>query len=128
MKVAAAYSKRRREDIVPLRSDIARAVAAFLADRPANAPLFAMPKKPALMLRADLKAAGIPYRDKSGRVIDFHALRHTFITRLARSCIAPAVAKSLVRHGTVTLTLDNYTHADQGGANCSEPLTCDRVQ
>jgi len=43
-------------------------------------------------------------------VADFHALRHTFITRLARSGVAPAVAKSLARHSTITLTMDHYTH------------------
>jgi hypothetical protein len=40
----------------------------------------------------------------------FHALRHTFITRLARSGVVPAVAKSLARHSTITLTMDHYTH------------------
>ena len=28
------------------------------------------------MPRKDLEAAGIPYRDASDRVVDFHALRH----------------------------------------------------
>jgi hypothetical protein len=45
----------------------------------------------------------------SGRVVDFHALRHTFITRLARSGVVPAVAKSLARHSTIVLTMDHYT-------------------
>jgi hypothetical protein len=48
--------------------------------------------------------------DGSGRVVDFHALRHTFITRLARSGVVPAVAKSLARHSTIVLTMDHYTH------------------
>ena len=39
-----------------------------------------------------------------------HALRHTFITRLARSGVVPAVAKSLARHSTIVLTMDHYTH------------------
>jgi len=69
-----------------------------------------MPDKPAAMMRKDLEAAGIPYRDASDRVVDFHALRHTFITRLARSGIAPALAKSLARHSTITLTMNHYTH------------------
>ena len=30
--------------------------------------------------------------------------------RLARSGAAPAVAKSLARHSTITLTMDHYTH------------------
>jgi len=49
-------------------------------------------------------------RDASNRVVDFHALRHTFITRLARSGVMPAVAKSLARHSTIVLTMDHYTH------------------
>jgi hypothetical protein len=43
-------------------------------------------------------------------VADFHTLRHTFITRFARSGISPTVAKTLARHSTITLTLDRYTH------------------
>jgi len=69
-----------------------------------------MPDKPAAMMRKDLEAAGFPCRDASDRVADFHALRHTFITRLARSGVAPAVAKSLARHSTIMLTMDHYTH------------------
>ena len=108
--VEAACSKHRREDVLPLRPDMARAMADFLGDRPQHEVLFRMPDKPVAMMRKDLEAAGIPYRDASERVADFHALRHTFITRLARSGVAPAVAKSLARHSTITLTMDHYTH------------------
>ena len=129
--VAAAYSKHRREDVVPLRPDLALALAAYVAGRPANERLFNVPDKTADMLKADLRRARArwireaPDRaerrarrassflatpDDSGRVVDFHALRHTFITRLARSGITPAVAKSLARHSTIVLTMDYYTH------------------
>ncbi len=50
-------------------------------------------------------------KDASGHVVDLHALRRTFITRLARSGVTPAVAKSLVRHSTIVLTMDHDTHA-----------------
>ncbi len=108
--VEAACSKHRREDVLPLRREMAEAVAAFVEGKEPQAVLFRMPDKPADMLKRDLKAAGILYRDASGRVADFHALRHTFITRLARSGVTPAVAKSLARHSTITLTMDHYTH------------------
>jgi len=62
------------------------------------------------MIKLDLERAGIPYPDGSGNVADFHCLRHTFISRLARSRVSPAVAKSLARHSTITLTIDRYTH------------------
>ena len=62
------------------------------------------------MLRADLEIAGIPPKDSEGRVVDFHALRHTFIPNLARSGVHPKVAQSLARHCTITLTMDRYSH------------------
>ncbi len=131
VKVSAAYSKHRRDDLVPLRRDFAQVVAAFLKDRPPTAPLFNVPDRTADMLRSDLEAARQAWLkeakkpdereerektyfcapvDSSGHVVDFHALRHTFITRLARSGVTPAVAKSLARHSTITLTMDHYTH------------------
>ena len=66
------------------------------------------------MMRLDLERAGVPYVDAEGRVADFHANRHTFITNLCRAGVAPKVAQSLARHSTITLTMDVYSHADSG--------------
>jgi hypothetical protein len=44
-----------------------------------------LPTRTAAMLRVDLEAAGIPYRDTAGRVVDFHALRASYITYLVRT-------------------------------------------
>ena len=66
------------------------------------------------MFKADRDAAGIPARDDAGRVADFHALRHTFITNLATGGVAPKTAQALARHSTITLTLDRYTHQYKG--------------
>lgn len=111
--VKAAYSKRRREDVLPIRRDLGELLLNALQDCDLQTPIFRLPDNTADMLRADLKAAGIPERDDSGHVVDFHALRHTYITRLARSGGAPAVAKSLARHSTISLTIDHYTHIGQ---------------
>ena len=62
------------------------------------------------MLRADLADAGIEYRDDTGLVVDFHSLRHTFITNLVRGGVHPKVAQQLARHSTITLTMDRYSH------------------
>jgi len=113
--VEAAYSKHRREDVLPLRPDTAAELGAFLAVKSPAAQAFRPPKgKLARMLRADLEAAGIPYRDESGRVADFHSLRHTFVTNLANSGVHPKVAQALARHSTVTLTMDRYSHTYMG--------------
>jgi hypothetical protein len=59
------------------------------------------------MLRQDAEAAGVAYVDERGYYLDFHALRHSFITGLRD---APSrVAQSLARHKTSAMT-DRYTH------------------
>ena len=62
------------------------------------------------MIRLDLEAANICYQDPQGRVADFHALRHTFITNLARAGVHPRHAQALARHSTLDLTMNTYTH------------------
>ena len=43
-------------------------------------------------------------------VVDFHALRHSFITNLARGGVHPKTAQDLARHSDINLTLGFYTH------------------
>ena len=62
------------------------------------------------MLRVDLCAAGIPYRDDQGRVLDFHALRGCYVTMLQRSGVHPKLAQELARHSDIRLTMQVYTH------------------
>ena len=110
--VEAAYSKHRRRDVLPIRRDLAEAVARFIAGKRPTEPLFpTLPQKTAKMTRVDLDNAKpwIPYADAAGKVVDFHRLRVSFITGLARAGVAPAVAKILARHSTIILTLDVYT-------------------
>ncbi len=68
------------------------------------------------MLRRDLAAAGIAYRDAAGRVFDFHALRHQFISTLAAAGVHPKTAQTLARHKSIRLTMDRYTHLSPSGA------------
>lgn len=65
-------------------------------------------KEAGVMIQHDLKAAGIPYQ-VNGRFADFHALRKTFVTNLARSGVMPKVAQALARHSDINLTLGVYT-------------------
>lgn len=131
--VDAAYSKRRRQDVLPLRPDTAELMKAHLANKMPGAKALAMPNadRMARMMRADLEAARqawlaeapteterarreassfLVYRDDSGQVADFHALRHTFITNLARGGVSPKQAQMLARHSKISLTMDRYTH------------------
>jgi hypothetical protein len=52
----------------------------------------------------------LEYRDGAGHVVDFHALRHTHISRLAASGANTKVAQELARHSSPMLTLGRYAH------------------
>jgi len=112
VKVLAAYSKHRRDDTLPLRSSTAGTLGTYLKVRVPAKPIFSLPRRDKLanILRVDLAAAGIPVSDAQGRVVDFHALRHTFITNLAQGGVHPKTAQALARHSTITLTMDRYSH------------------
>ncbi len=133
--VAAAYSKHRRRDEVPLHTDLVHELRAWLDERPEGEPVWggkwAKHNEGGDMIRRDLDAARrawlaetatddererrsasdfLLYRDSEDRVADFHALRHTFVTNLVNAGVAPKDAKELARHSTITLTMDRYAH------------------
>jgi integrase len=132
--VEAGYSKRRRRDVQPIRSDLAETLAPWLErfDSDARPWHAGHDARAAKMIAADLRGARMVWirsagadwqarqerrescflraADAAGRVADFHALRHTFITRLARAGVPAVVAKNLARHSTITLTMDRYSH------------------
>jgi len=69
-----------------------------------NSPHKAWWKTGAKMLRQDLAAAGLLYRDAEGRVFDFHAMRSQFGSDLDRAGVSLARAQRLMRHSTPFLT------------------------
>jgi integrase len=111
--VKAAYSKNRRTSVQPLPADVACALEVYLVGRSPGQPIWpgAWSKNAAEMLRVDLARASLPYRDEDGRVADFHALRHSYITLLERSGVSPKLAQELARHSDIRLTMNVYTHA-----------------
>ena len=126
--VQAAYSKHRRQDVLPLHPSLVVLLRPWLASKSVNEPVWpgnwAKGKQAGVMLQHDLEAAGIPYVDESGRYADFHALRHTFITNLVKSGVSPKAAQSLARHSTIDLTMNVYTSLtvqDQASAVASLP-------
>ncbi len=112
VSVLAAYSKHRRDDTLPLLGSTTAQLGEYMMEMDPVKRVFKLPPRLGLaeMLRVDLEAAGIPYRDGSNQVVDFHALRHTFITNLANGGVHPKTAQVLARHSTITLTMDRYSH------------------
>lgn len=111
--VRAMYTKNRTLVKQPLRSELAEELRRFLKRRPVRRCVWPIPRHAARMLRGDLEDAGIPYVDAEGRIADFHALRHTFITRLALAGVPVAHAQKLARHSNPQLTLKHYTHIEE---------------
>lgn len=114
------------------------------------APLFSLPHESLLarMLREDLTAARDAWLDDAkgnaeeqtrrvqhdflaasnheGHHLDFHSLRHTCGAWLAQSGAHPKTVQAVMRHSSITLTMDTYGHllpgaeaADQLGAKVS---------
>ncbi|MEX0641661.1 MAG: tyrosine-type recombinase/integrase, partial [Pirellulales bacterium] len=132
VKVQAAYTKRRRDDEQPIRRELADLLRPWLANRPTDARLLDLPeKKAAQLLRADLRRARawwireasaraerrerrkspfLRVADDAGRVADFHALRHTYVSRVVASGASVKVAQELARHSTPALTIGRYAH------------------
>jgi len=112
--VLAAYSKHRRDDVQLLPLDVAKRLADWQAEmkaKPDEKVFGSFDKsKAAKMLQRDLKRAEIEYRDDSGKVVDFHSLRHTYITNIVKGGASPKVAQNLARHSSIALTMDTYTH------------------
>ena len=130
--VGAAYSKRRRNDVQPIRPDLAALLRPWLAERPVGSPVFArLPVRTARMLRSDLKAARavwiaaapvgperegrersdfLDYRNAAGEVFDFHATRHVYISGIVAGGASVKTCQELARHSTPTLTIGRYSH------------------
>ena len=109
--VAAACSKHRRKDVLPLHPELVVALRTWLKELRSGEKLFPLlgKKKLSEMIRLDLKRCGIPYRTEEG-IADFHAAgRHTYITQLLRSGASLPEAKELARHTDVKMTM-RYTH------------------
>lgn len=126
--VLAAYSKHRRQDVLPLHPSVVDCLRPWLAEKKPSTPVWpgtwAQGKRAGKILQKDLKIAGIPYVDDNGLYADFHALRHTFITNMVKSGISPKTAQSLARHSTIDLTMNVYTSLtvnDQAAAITSLP-------
>jgi len=111
VSLPSAYTKNKKVAEIDLKPSTGAALQSFLAGKPADAPAFAFTahNQPALMIKADLEAAGIP-RNVDGRWMDFHGLRHSFITNLARAGVHPRDAQELARHSDINLTMKHYTH------------------
>jgi integrase len=135
--IEAANEKARRGATLPLPPDLVALLKPWLSQITTGARVWpgvwAAQKRGGKMIHDDLEAAKIAWvaevendpvereareRDdflsslnSAGERIDFHCLRHTYLTRLSRSGASPKAMQELARHSDIRLTLGRYAHA-----------------
>jgi integrase len=99
-----------KDQTIPLHADLVPVVRELCEGKGRGDRIFATPRREdaARLLREDCKTAKVDTTH-----VDFHCLRHTFITRLAGEKIHPKILQSLARHSTLETTLTYYTHFRQ---------------
>ena len=115
----AAYTKNGKLAEQPLPTSMVPTLKEWLATKAPGTAVFATVNNlTAMMLRQDLARIGIDPKTASGN-IDLHALRHTYITALAKSGVPVKVLQALARHSDPKLTMNTYAHVgifDTGSA------------
>jgi hypothetical protein len=129
LNLNAADEKNREGNSIPLRQDLAEDTRQWLAEKltilqdearlkigqpipmalPPEWKVFEVPMGLHRILERDLKLAGIAKNDARGRVLDVHALRHTFGTLLSKGGVSPRTAQVAMRHSDIKLTMNVYT-------------------
>lgn len=111
VRLEAKNEKNRAGSTIPLRSDLAADLRAWIKEKQigAAALVFTVPAGLRRILDRDMKAAGIPKRDERNRTVDVHAMRTTFATMLTASGTAPRTAQAALRHSDIKLTMGTYT-------------------
>jgi len=136
--VKAGATKNAKDARQYIQPDLATQLAEYVATKAPASPVFELVggSEVADMLRADLADARqawleatrndlteYPRRLQSdflkdinseGERLDFHALRHTCGAWLALSGAHPKAVQAVMRHSTITLTMDTYGHLFPG--------------
>jgi integrase len=109
INLPAKLVKAKEDQYIPLYADLARRLRQHVAGRGLNDPVFTLPADILRRFKGDCKRAGIPFKDERGRKVDIHALRMSFVDRLAKSGIAPKIVQELARHADISTTMEHYT-------------------
>jgi len=92
--------------VQPLPAHVVQDLRSWLFSRPVDRPLWPPERNTALMIRADLKAAGI-----APEPFDFHCLRHSYATQISQCGGSVKDTMELTRHHDPNLTFNTYAHS-----------------
>jgi integrase len=98
---------RNRVQVVPMHDDLVRPLKRLAKGKARGEALFVVPttRDAAKLVQADCAAAGV-----DATHVDFHALRHSFITTLAEMNVHPKLLQELAGHADLETTLKYYVH------------------
>lgn len=113
----AATTKSRRVEPLPLPAPLVAVLEGIRKDLasdrgrvpPPKSAVFHVPQNLVEQLRKDAAYAGLELIDEHGRRLDFHALRSTCATMLARAGVGLQLAGRLMRHTSPQMTARHYT-------------------
>ncbi|WP_425503939.1 tyrosine-type recombinase/integrase [Cerasicoccus frondis] len=111
LKVRSSTTKNKKEAIIPLHPKLAVALSAIKPNSAGR--VFPSAITASKCLPSDCDKAGIERIDSLGRKVDFHALRYTFATMMAKQGVSQRLAQELMRHSDPQLTAKIYTDASQ---------------
>lgn len=113
LQLRAETTKGGRADVLPIQASIATVLTALGKERgdEDGAVVTSIPSM--MRWRRWLSRAGIPWLDARGRRADFHALRYTYCTNLAKAGVPLQHAQQLMRHRDPKLTANIYTDAGE---------------
>ncbi len=112
INVRASTTKNHQQAVIALHPELVAELRTHVAQLPAGTTrIFAGVMPTMKRFKADLKASGIEFINTTGHRADFHSLRHTLATNLARAGTAPRVAMEIMRHSDMRLTAKTYTDA-----------------
>jgi integrase len=112
ISVRASTTKNHKQAIIALHTDLVSELETVLANLPAKETRLLAHLMPSMVtFKADLKAAEIEFINEQNQRADFHSLRHTLATNLARAGTSPRVAMEIMRHSDIKLTTKTYTDA-----------------
>ncbi len=114
LTVRPEIDKSRRGAVLPLSPPLRTILAERQRHRPGMpmAAVAGLPYKPLKSFYKTLTAAGIERVDATGKVVDLHAIRHTYGTHLVQAGVDIKTVQKLMRHSKAETTLAFYIHSD----------------
>lgn len=108
LELRKGLDKSKRGDTIALHPQAAESLRGFKSPNAKASDLVFGTVPGMKVLKADLTAAGIPFKTRQG-CVDFHALRKSLNTHLAIQGIAQRIAQAHMRHSDPRLTAGAYT-------------------